>query len=360
MELGFFSLMPHRDLSRPPKAIYDDTLALVRDADQGGFDVAWFAEHHFGNYCMCPSPLMMAAHCAGITDRIQLGAAVLVLPLYHPMRVIQELGMVDMLSNGRLVIGLGSGYQNYEFDRFGVDLAENWAMTHEFMDILEMGLDEGSVTYDGKYYKVPETPIAVRTMQDKPRVFIAGNEPRYLERAAHRGYTPFATVGAQPLEAMVRVKAHVAEHFTMAGLQDVTFPFGMQRAVFVTDDRAQALFAAEQSIYTARLVMAFRGGYEKIDGFEIIPQPFDGEPTPEEVVDNLPIGDVETCAARITAEIEAVRPSHYSFFLQYGAIDGSAARRSLERLITEVLPLVDKAVGGLKQFGPSSVASAAQ
>lgn len=360
MELGFFSLMPHRDVTRPPKTIYDDTLALVRDAEQAGFDVAWFAEHHFGNYCMCPSPLLMAAHCAGITERIKLGAAVLVLPLYHPMRVLQELGMVDMLSNGRLIIGLGSGYQNYEFDRFGVDLKENWAMTHEFMDILEMGLDEGSVTYDGEYYKVPETPIAVRMLQSNPRVFTAGNEPRYLERAAKRGYTPIATVGSQPLEAMLRVKAHVGEHFAKAGCTGDNFPFGMQRSVFVTDDGAEALFAAEQSIYTARLVMAFRGGYEKVDGFEIIPQPFDGEPTPEEVVETLPMGDVETCAARIVAEIEAVRPSHYSFFMQYGAIDGAAARRSLERLVTEVLPLVDKAVGGLKEFGPSTVMTAAE
>ena len=360
MELGLFSLMPHRDLSRPPKAIYDETVALVHDADQGGFDVAWFAEHHFGNYCMCPSPLMMMAHCAGLTQRIRLGAAVLVLPLYHPMRVVQELGMVDMLSNGRLVIGLGSGYQTYEFDRFGVKLAENWAMTHEFMDILEMGLETGSIAYDGTYYKVPETHVGVRMLQKKPRVFVAGNEAAYLERAARKGYTPIVTVGSQPVEAILRVKDHVAGHFAKAGRKDEHFPFGMQRSVFVTDDRKEALFAAEQSLYTARLVMAFRGGYEKVNGYEIVPQPFDGEPSPEQIAGILPMGDVETCAERIAAEITAVRPSHYSFFLQYGSIDGIRARRSLERLIGEVLPLVDKAVGGLKQFGPGSMVAAAR
>lgn len=359
MELGLFSLMPHRDLSRPPKTIYDETVALVRDADQGGFDVAWFAEHHFGNYCMCPSPLMMASHCAGVTDRIKLGAAVLVLPLYHPMRVVQELGMVDMLSNGRLVIGLGSGYQTYEFDRFGVKLAENWAMTHEFMDILEMGLETGTVTYDGHFYKVPETHIGVRMLQKNPRVFVAGNQAAYLERAARKGYTPIVTVGSQPIEAILRVKQHVASHFAVAGWRDDVFPFGMQRSVFVTDDKNEALHAAEQSLYTARLVMAFRGGYEQVNGYEIVPQPFEGEPTPQQIVDVLPMGDVETCAERIVAEITAVKPSHYSFFLQYGALTGAQARRSLERLIGEVLPLVDKAVGGLKQFGPGSAVSAA-
>jgi alkanesulfonate monooxygenase SsuD/methylene tetrahydromethanopterin reductase-like flavin-dependent oxidoreductase (luciferase family) len=197
-------------------------------------------------------------------------------------------------------------------------------------------------------------------LQEQPRVFVAGNEPRYLERAARRGYTPIVTVGAQPVKVLEQVKAHVAQHFAKAGWADGLFPFGIQRSVFVTDDKKQALYAAEQSLYTARLVMAFRGGYEKVNGFEIVPQPFENEPTPEQIASVLPMGDPETCAERITAEIQAVRPSHYSFFMQYGAMDGKTARRSLERLIGEVLPLVDKAVGGLKQFGPRPVPSAAR
>ena len=360
MELGLFSLMPLRDTSRPPSAIYEDTIGLVKDAEAGGFNIAWFAEHHFGNYSMCPSPLMMAAHCAGVTSRIALGAAVLVTPLYHPMRVIQELGMVDILSGGRSVIGLGSGYQGYEFDRYGVDLKSNWEITHEFMDIMEMALETGQVTYQGKHYQIPPTPIGVRMVQDSPRVYIAGNEPRYLERSCKRGYTPIATVGGQPVEVMLKVKQHVVEWFRKAGWQGTDVPFGMQRSVFVTDDPDEALYAAAQSLYTARLVMAFRGNYEKLNGFELVPQPYENEPTPEQIVNILPMGNAETCARRIVAELKAVRPTHYSCFMQSGGIEGSAARRSMERFVTEVLPMVEAEVGDLKAFGPDLSQMAAQ
>ena len=212
MDFGLFLLLPQRDIGRPIREVYDDTIALVRDAEDIGIKIAWFAEHHFGNFCMCPSPLVMVAHCAALTDRIKLGAAVLVLPLYHPMRVLEEIGMVDMLSDGRLVVGIGSGYQGYEFDRFDVRLEDNWAMTHEFLDILEMGLEQGRVAYDGVYYRLPEVVIAVRTLQrPTPPIFVAGNEPRYLQRAARKGYVPFATVGENGGDKLVHGSGGISQ-----------------------------------------------------------------------------------------------------------------------------------------------------
>ena len=98
--------------------------------------------------------------------------------------------------------------------------------------------------------------------------------------------------------------------------------------------------------------MVFRQRCEKLEGTRLIPQPFEGELSPEQIVANIPIGDVETCAEKLVAEIRAVRPSHLRFFVQFGGIDGKRARRSLERLGAEVLPLVDEALGGLGSFGP--------
>src|SRR5439155_4911473 len=104
MKLGLFNLMTQRDASIAPRQIVEDTVAMVKLADEIGFDVAWFAEHHFSNYSVFPSPLMMAAHCAGITTRIRLGTAVLVLPLYDPVRLVQEIVFLDTQSAGRAVI----------------------------------------------------------------------------------------------------------------------------------------------------------------------------------------------------------------------------------------------------------------
>jgi alkanesulfonate monooxygenase SsuD/methylene tetrahydromethanopterin reductase-like flavin-dependent oxidoreductase (luciferase family) len=121
MHLGYFGLMGYRQRGKPPHEVFREHIEQVVHADRLGFDIAWFAEHHFSNYCICPSPLIMAARCAGVTKRILLGPAVVVAPLYDPARPLAEIGMVDCLSEGRLVLGVGSGYQPYEFERFGKD-----------------------------------------------------------------------------------------------------------------------------------------------------------------------------------------------------------------------------------------------
>src|SRR5215469_16679166 len=133
----------------------EDTVAMVTLADEIGFDVAWFAEHHFSNYSICPSPLMMASYCAGLTQRIRLGTAVLVLPLYDPVRLVQEIGLLDVQSGGRTVVGIGSGYQKYEFDRYHRKLSERTEIALELWDIIDMAFKNGAIEYRGKYFDIP-------------------------------------------------------------------------------------------------------------------------------------------------------------------------------------------------------------
>jgi alkanesulfonate monooxygenase SsuD/methylene tetrahydromethanopterin reductase-like flavin-dependent oxidoreductase (luciferase family) len=122
MDFGQFNLMGYRTPGTPPHAVYDAAIAQVKAAEQAGFAISWFAEHHFSNYSVCPSPLLMVARLAGETTRIRLGSGVVIVPLYHAARLLAEIGMVDQLTQGRLVLGIGSGYQPYEFERFAEEL----------------------------------------------------------------------------------------------------------------------------------------------------------------------------------------------------------------------------------------------
>src|ERR1700739_1358288 len=122
MQFGLISLMTQRDRAVSGRQLYREMVTKVKLAEAIGFDVAWFAEHHFSNYCLCPSPLAMALALAPQTTRIRLGTAVIVVPLYQPLRSLEEIAMLDVVSDGRAVIGLGSGYQQYEFHKFGADL----------------------------------------------------------------------------------------------------------------------------------------------------------------------------------------------------------------------------------------------
>ena len=114
MEFGIFILMQQRGYHQTSAEVLNAAVEQTVLADQAGFDAAWYAEHHFSNYGLCPSPLMMVTHMAALTKRIRLGSAVCVLPMYHPMRLLAEAGFADTVSNGRLEFGVGSGYQKFE------------------------------------------------------------------------------------------------------------------------------------------------------------------------------------------------------------------------------------------------------
>src|SRR5258707_748969 len=90
MDFGIFNLMGARQADKPTAQVFGEVAEQTRHADALGYTIAWFAEHHFSNYCLCASPLMMVAHCASITRRIRLGTAVVVLPLYNPARLAAE------------------------------------------------------------------------------------------------------------------------------------------------------------------------------------------------------------------------------------------------------------------------------
>jgi alkanesulfonate monooxygenase SsuD/methylene tetrahydromethanopterin reductase-like flavin-dependent oxidoreductase (luciferase family) len=346
MKLGLFNLMTERDASVTPSEIMADTVAMVKLADEIGFDVAWFAEHHFSNYSICPSPLMMGSYCAGLTQRIRLGAAVLVLPLYDPVRLVQEIGLLDVQSNGRAVVGIGSGYQKYEFDRYHRKLSERAEVAMEVWDILEMGLSTGEIEYHGKHFDVPRSPIAIRASQrPMPEFYVTGLEPAIVQRTARSGHVPFITAGWRGMPLLRDQRKHVAAQFAAAGVSADRMPLGVQQYVFVTDDNAEALDIAERARFIARTVTMTRAGDPVLSGPFIQAPPFKDEPPLEIFRDNLVIGDPHYVAEKLVAEIRELGTTHLSCFMQIGSVDGRRATRSLSRFGAEVIPLMERAFG---------------
>src|ERR1700747_1281781 len=188
MEFGIFHLMGSRDPEKPKVEFFAEVAEQTRLADELGYAIAWFAEHHFSNYCLCASPLMMVAHCAPITKKMRLGTAVIVLPLYTPARLAAEIATADALSNGRLMLGVGAGYQPYEFERFGTDITQNLEMTEEFCDILDRAFSQDFFSYNGKHYQIPETHIPARPVQQRLPIYVAGHTDAMFRAAARHGY----------------------------------------------------------------------------------------------------------------------------------------------------------------------------
>src|SRR5215510_16181182 len=154
MDTGIFMLLQSPS-TRPPQEIYERGLEQAQAAEALGFRNAWMAEHHFSTYGYLSRPLQFATYIAGRTTKLRVGTAVIVVPLHNPLVVAEEIATVDVLSGGRFDIGLGRGYQHYEFERFGLQLDEGRARWDESVDIIVAALAGQPFSYEGKLFKIP-------------------------------------------------------------------------------------------------------------------------------------------------------------------------------------------------------------
>ena len=345
MRFDLFCLMQQPNSSWRGADVYRDTVEHVRLAEQMGFETAWFAEHHFSNYSLCASPLMAVAYMAGRTERIGLGTGTVVAPMYEPMRLVQEIGMADQMSEGRLVLGIGSGYQGYEFERFRLRLDEAVERTLETLDIIELALTEEQFEYAGKHYQIPLTQIAARTFERRvPPIWVAGliNHEQVQRRLARSGYVPMVAGAWRPLSTFAPARANLDEIYASFGRDPAEMPLGVMRFVHVTDSKDEALEAAACARYSSRVSLAFRHGYATMSGIFVDDIESKDEPPLEEMVENYIIGDVEHCIEKIVEDWDVMRHSHLLCNVQIGGVPRERVLRTLEALGQDILPGVEK------------------
>src|SRR5438067_6263381 len=344
MEFGIFNLMGSRSPEKPTVEVFAEVAEQTRLADELGYAIAWFAEHHFSNYCLCASPLMMVAHCASITKTIRLGTAVVVLPLYNPARLAAEIATADALSNGRLMLGIGAGYQPYEFERFGADIARNLEMTEEFCDILDLAFREEFFSYEGKHYRMPETHIPARPVQNPLPIYVAGHSQAMFRAAARHGYRVLTSGRVGGVALLAEQYADIVAAFAAENAPLSRAHITINRFAHITDSREEGMRFAENARYQTRLASSLRRRQEGMQGTVPVDLPFPDEPPLETIYNNLLIGNVETVAERLVAEIRATKPEHVCFSFKVGNTPHAAAMRSMELMIGEVKPRMEKAL----------------
>jgi alkanesulfonate monooxygenase SsuD/methylene tetrahydromethanopterin reductase-like flavin-dependent oxidoreductase (luciferase family) len=351
MHFGQFNLMGYRTKGAKPHELYDNAVEQVKAAEANGFEIAWFAEHHFSNYCVCPSPLMMLARLAGETRRIKLGSAVVVTPLYHPVRLISEIGMVDSLTHGRLVLGVGSGYQPYEFERFEERLEDSVAKLAEFMEMLELAFTRDTFSYSGKHYTLPETHIASRPVNGLPQVWVAGDNPVLHQLAARKGWTVMLTPRHATVPQLLEARRKLADTHASVGKDATRVPIAPLRHVCITGSKAEAATFVDNVRHQIRLSQSLRFREELLDGTMLVEKPYKNEPPLEDLARSLIVGDAETVAERLTETIRAARPAHMLLHFQAGASTQRTALTSIEQFAQRVKPMIEQALGPLDRLG---------
>lgn len=192
MHFGIFG-GPAEEGPEPPGASYRRFVDLALEAEELGYDGVYVVEHHFGRRGQLSASLTFLGYLAALTSRIRLGTAVVVLPWHNPVLVAEQAATVDVLSGGRLDLGVGRGYQFPEFHGFQIPIEEAGARADEAMEVIRKAWSsEGSISHHGRYWRFEEIFIEPRPLQSPhPPLWQGAGSPASIRRAAREGYRLF-------------------------------------------------------------------------------------------------------------------------------------------------------------------------
>ena len=185
MEFGIFDHLDRSDA--PLQEFYEGRLKLTEAYDRGGFFCYHVAEHHSTPLGMAPSPSVYLAAVAQRTTRLRFGPMVYALPLYHPLRLIEEICMLDQMSGGRLELGFGRGASPIELGYFGQDAKDAQAIYTEGLALIIKGLTAETLTFAGEHFGCANVPMAIAPLQKPhPPIWYGVHSAEAAERAAQR------------------------------------------------------------------------------------------------------------------------------------------------------------------------------
>jgi alkanesulfonate monooxygenase SsuD/methylene tetrahydromethanopterin reductase-like flavin-dependent oxidoreductase (luciferase family) len=186
MQFGIFDHLDRNSL--PLGQFYKERLRLTEAYDHAGFYSYHLAEHHFTPLGMAPSPSVFLASIAQRTKRLRFGPLVYALPLHHPLRVLEEICMLDHLSGGRLDIGFGRGSVPYEIAFYAQNVAQRENIYRERLEIILKAFVVDKLTFDGEFDSFKDVPMEIKPMQrPHPPIYYGAHSPDSAERAARKG-----------------------------------------------------------------------------------------------------------------------------------------------------------------------------
>jgi alkanesulfonate monooxygenase SsuD/methylene tetrahydromethanopterin reductase-like flavin-dependent oxidoreductase (luciferase family) len=188
MHVGMTTFFQNIGHAMSDAAVYAHEMSMADLAEPLGFDSLWGAEHHFDDYTMCPSVAQFLSYMAGRTRKVKLGSMVMVLPWHDPVRLAEEVSVLDHLSGGRVILGIGRGLGRIEFKGFRLNMGESRGRFTEYAQAILQGLETGHIEYHGEYLKQPKVairPAPIRSFAD--RTYAASVSPASLDIMSRLG-----------------------------------------------------------------------------------------------------------------------------------------------------------------------------
>jgi probable F420-dependent oxidoreductase len=314
---------------------FEETIQECERAEALGFDSVWLGEHH-NNALLYPTPLIGLAAIASRTRRLRLGTGVLLLPLYHPVAIAEEAAMVDMISGGRLILGLGAGYAPEEFAAFGLTTKERGSRLEEGASLLHRLWTEEHVSHEGRHYRVTDVTVRPRPVQQpRPPIWFAGWVEPAIRRAARLGDAWLGGPSAKIDELVTCVRIFREAQHEAGQTMDGT-DVALMRYVFVADSLEQAYATVGDT--TLRI---FENTYFRWP-HPVVKRPPGDMNIQRLAEDRFILGDPAQCRRQIERFQEDLGLTHLICRISFPGVSRQASLASLELFTQEVMPALQR------------------
>ncbi len=260
--LQFFS-WPERRVAL--QEVYQRALQRVDIMDQGGYDAVWLAEHHFSTYSVCPSVHLMGMHIADRTEQLRIGMGVSLAAFYHPLRLAEEVALLDNLSGGRVNWGAGRGFDSKEMETFGVAPEDSYDRFREHVDIVLQAWQPGAMSYNGQFNTFNEVEVLPKPLQNPMPVWLACSTDEAIRWATEKGHAILMDPHSSH-EEIGRKRSYYEDNVTASITQDI--PVARLIAIAETDAKARAVARAGAEWTVGGYASGKRGGPPVVDDYE--------------------------------------------------------------------------------------------
>lgn len=349
MKLGMLHLFEN-PVGKTEHQIVKEQMDLMYEAESLGFDSVWPAEHHFSEYGYCASPQVSLAAVAARTKRIRLGTGVVVLPFHNPIRVAEDFAFLDLMSDGRVDLGVGRGYQPLEFRGFGLEgrQADSREIFDEAVRLVRQCWTDERVTFKGKYYRVEDLNVRPKPLQQPhPPIYMACLSPGTFALAGRYGFNVLMSgaFGLSPEGAKQGIADYRAAR-KAAGLDPMAGQIALLLKLYVADsmDAAQRDFAGPVTWYyrTVAKYLAPPAGEAPVKSYEMYSASRHAAETLSfEQLSDSPLmvcGDVDHCVEKLRSVTAEYGFNEMLCWTRIGGLETRKVLRAMELMSGEVMP----------------------
>ena len=350
MRFGTFFFFQAPPGLRHPDIIHNE-LEQVEWTEELGFDQVWFTEHHFIDYGLSVDPAALATAAASRTRRVRIGLAAAILPFHHPVRLAEQTALVDIISKGRLDVGVGRGNRPAEFAGYGVPQEESRERFEEAVEVLQRAWREERFSFEGRHFRFKDVRVIPKPVQQPhPPLYQVCVSKDTIEAAALRGWPMLNSLLRGPVDQVVAQRDVYVAALQKAGRSDAEVAgllkdWGVSRQIYVADTDARALDEAkdaemwyQESLRRFMIPERIEDAHPSLQtGFRAQAEKLAKINWEDLVRETLAFGSPDTVARHVET-MRRMGVGHVLCWMNFGGLAQDRIRRSMELFAREVMP----------------------